>query len=152
MNTSPGVEGPNSGGGSNVWFKAADGERQAIRVDSRDTHAAYAVIESVAEPGCAVPTHRHRNEEEHFLVISGRYRIAIGERILDAPPGTRATIPRNTPHSWRNIAAEESRLLAIITPGGFEQIIYAVKDTPPEKIADLAESFGCDILGPPVAE
>ncbi|MDT5320664.1 MAG: hypothetical protein QOD88_3186, partial [Mycobacterium sp.] len=82
----------------------------------------------------------------------GRYRIAIGDQILDAPPGTRATVPRNTPHSWRNIAAEEGRLLAILTPGGFEQIIYAVKDTPPEKIRDLADRFGCDILGPPVAE
>jgi mannose-6-phosphate isomerase-like protein (cupin superfamily) len=138
--------------GGNVWFNGADGERQAIRVDSRDTHGAYSVIESVAEPGCAVPTHRHRNEEEHFLVISGRYRIAIGDQILDAPPGTRATVPRNTPHSWRNIAAEESQLLAILTPGGFEQIIHAVKDTPTEKIRDLAEGFGCDILGPPVAE
>ena len=58
MDTSPGVERPNSVGGGNVWFKGADGERQAIRVDSRDTRGAYSVIESVAEPGCAVPTHR----------------------------------------------------------------------------------------------
>jgi len=152
MDRSLGVDGPNSVGGDNVWFKGADGERQAIRVDSRDTHGAYAVIESVAEPDCAVPTHRHRNEEEHLLVISGRYRIAIGDQILEAPPGTRATVPRNTPHSWRNIAAEDGQLLAILTPGGFEQIIYAVKDTPPEKIRDLADRFGCDILGPPVAE
>ena len=143
MDTSPDVT---------VWFKGADGERQAIRVDSRDTHGTYAVIESVATPGCAAPTHSHRHEEEHFLVISGHYRIAIGDQILDAPPGTRATVPRNTAHSWRNIGAEESRLLTILTPGGFEQIIYVVKDTPPEKIRDLAARFGCDIIGPPVAE
>ena len=67
-------------------------------------------------------------------------------------PGTRATVPRNTPNSWRNIAPQESRLLAILTPGGFEQIVYAVKDTSPEQIKDLAARFGCDILGPPVAE
>ena len=135
-----------------IWLRAADGERQAIRVDSRVTGGAYAVVESVAEPGCAVPTHLHRNEDEHFLVISGRYRIAIGDEVLEATAGTRATVPRNTPHSWRNIALEESRLLAIITPGGFEQIVYAVKDTPPDKIRDLAARFGCDILGPPVGE
>jgi mannose-6-phosphate isomerase-like protein (cupin superfamily) len=135
-----------------IWFEGAEGERQAVRVDSRDTGGAYSVIESVAEPGCAVPTHLHRNEDEHFVVISGRYRIAIGDRILDATPGTQATAPRNTPHSWRNIASEESRLLAILTPGGFEQIVYAVKDTPPEKIKDLAARFGCDILEPPVTE
>ena len=37
MDTSPSVEGPNSVGGDNVWFNGADGERQAIRVDSPDT-------------------------------------------------------------------------------------------------------------------
>ncbi len=72
--------------------------------------------------------------------------------MFDAPPGTRATVPRNTPHSWRNIAAEESRLLVILTPGGFERIVYAVKDTPPEKIPHLAAELCCDILGPPVAD
>jgi len=149
---SQGAERLSSFGGGNVWFKGADGERQAIRVDSRDTHGMYSVIESVARPGCAVPTHSHRNEEEHFLAISCRYRIAIGDQTLDAPPGTRATVPRNTPHSWRNIAAEESRLLVVLTPGGFEQIVYAVKDTRPEKIPQLAAEFGCDIVGPPVAD
>ena len=60
--------------------------------------------------------------------------------------------PETPAHSWRNIATQESRLLTILSPGGFEQIVYAVKDTPPEKIKDLAARFGCDILGPPVAE
>ena len=143
---------PNRVGSESVWLKGADGERQAVRVDSRVTGGAYSVIESLAEPGCAVPTHLHRNEDEHFLVLSGRYKIAIGDSVLEATAGTRATVPRNTPHSWRNIAPEESRLLAIITPGGFEQIAYAVKDTPPDKIRDLAARFGCDILGPPIGE
>jgi hypothetical protein len=40
----------------------------------------------------------------------------------------------------------------ILTPGGFEQIVYSVKDTRPEKIPHLAAEFGCDILGPPVAD
>ena len=145
-------ETPKPVGSGNIWLKGADGERQAVRVDSRVTGGAYSVIESLAEPGCAVPTHLHRNEDEHFLVISGRYRIAIGDRVLDATAGNRATVPRNTPHSWRNIAPQEGRLLTILTPGGFEQIVYAVKETPPENIKDLAARFGCDILAPPVAE
>jgi mannose-6-phosphate isomerase-like protein (cupin superfamily) len=132
-----------------IWLDAAEGERQAIRVDSRTTGGAYAVIESVSEPGCAVPTHLHRNEEEHFLIISGRYRIAVDDKIFEANPGARITVPRNSPHSWRNIAAVQSRLLAILTPGGFEQIAYHVKDTPPDQIPELAARFGCVILGPP---
>jgi mannose-6-phosphate isomerase-like protein (cupin superfamily) len=119
MDTSPSVEGPNSVGGCNVWFNGADGERQAIRVDSRDTHGAYSVIESVAEPGCAVPTHRHREEEEHFLVISGRYRIAIGTRfsmhrpelaqLSPEKPRTAGGIsPRKKAGCWRSSPREGS--------------------------------------------
>ncbi len=52
-----------------VWLSAADGELQAVRVDSRTTQGAYAVIESVVEPDASAPTHLHRNEEEHLLVI-----------------------------------------------------------------------------------
>jgi hypothetical protein len=45
-----------------------------------------------------------------------------------------------------------TRLLThCITRGGFEQIVYAVKDSAPGKVAELAARFGCDILGPPVA-
>jgi mannose-6-phosphate isomerase-like protein (cupin superfamily) len=131
-----------------AWYGAAHGERQAIRVDSRATNGAYAVIESAAAPGCVVPTHIHRNEDEHFLVLAGHYEIVIGDRTLDAGPGTRATVPRNTPHRWRNVDGQQSRLLAILTPGGFEQIIFAVEGTPAEEIKALAARFGCDILDP----
>jgi quercetin dioxygenase-like cupin family protein len=135
--------------GTETWYSGTEGELQAIRTDSRDTRGAYAVIESVAQPGTAVPAHLHRNEEEHFLVLSGHYRIAIGDDVIDAPPGTRATVPRNTRHSWRNTADGESRLLVILTPGGFEQIVHHVADTPPEDVPALADRFGCEILGPP---
>jgi quercetin dioxygenase-like cupin family protein len=133
------------------WLDAAAGERQLIRVDSRRTGGAYSVIESAVEPGCAVPTHVHHSADEHFLVISGRYRIAVGDRLFECTPGAHIIVPRDSPHSWRNIAATESRLLAIITPGGFEQIAYAVSTTPADKIHELAARFGFEILGPPVA-
>jgi mannose-6-phosphate isomerase-like protein (cupin superfamily) len=140
----------NRGVGMDVaWMPAADGERQAIRVDSRATDGAYAVIESVAQPGVAVPTHLHRNEAEHFLVLSGHYLVAVDDEVIDAPAGARVTIPRNTPHSWRNVSGGEGRLVVTIVPGGFEQLAHLVKDTPPARLHRLAAQFGCEILGPP---
>ena len=132
-----------------TWWPAADGERQAIRVDSRLTGGAYSVIESVARPDAAAPTHLHRNEEEHFLVLVGRYRIAVGDDVIEARPGDRIAIPRNVPHSWRNVSDGESRLVATLVPGGLEQIVYRLKDTPPEKLVELSAEYGCEILGPP---
>ncbi|OBJ04321.1 hypothetical protein A5625_20765 [Mycobacterium sp. 1465703.0] len=92
----------------------------------------------------------HRHEEEHFLVLAGRYRIAIGDEIIDAHPGTRATVPKNTPHSWRNVATTNSRMLVVLTPGGFEQLISRVEGTPAHQIPELAAKYGCEILGPPL--
>jgi hypothetical protein len=39
-----GAERLGSFGGGNVWFKGADGERRATRVDSRDTHGMYSSV------------------------------------------------------------------------------------------------------------
>jgi hypothetical protein len=72
------------------------------------------------------------------------------DTLFDGAPGAHIIAPRNSSHSWRNISDKESRLLAIITPRGFEQIAYAVSATPADKIHELAARFGCEILGPPV--
>jgi mannose-6-phosphate isomerase-like protein (cupin superfamily) len=132
-----------------TWLSAAAGELQAIRVHSQSTGGTYAVIESVVGPNASAPTHLHRNEEEHLLVLAGHYRIAVGDNIIDAPAGCHVTIPRNVPHSWRNIADGESRLIATIVPGGFEQLARRVQTAAPKEILALAAQYGCDILGPP---
>jgi hypothetical protein len=35
--------------------------------------------------------HLHRNEEEHFVVLAGTYRILIEQSMFDAPVGTGVT-------------------------------------------------------------
>jgi hypothetical protein len=37
-----------------------------VRLSSLHTNGAYAIVESIAAPGCAIPMHLHRNEEEHL--------------------------------------------------------------------------------------
>ena len=38
---------------SGPWYEGTHGERIAVRVSSLDTNGAYAVVESIAAPGCA---------------------------------------------------------------------------------------------------
>jgi mannose-6-phosphate isomerase-like protein (cupin superfamily) len=130
------------------WHQGTKGERIAIRRSSRETHGAYAVVESVAEPGCGVPLHLHKNEEEHFVVIEGGYRFVCDDRMFDATAGTSFTVPKGAKHAWRNIAERPSRMLVILTPGGFERCIEEIKNCPPDKIHEFAASFGCLITGP----
>jgi quercetin dioxygenase-like cupin family protein len=70
------------------WYEGTAGERIAVRLSSKDTNGAYAIVESVVVPGCSPPMHLHRNEEEHFVVLAGAYRILIEDKVFDAPVGT----------------------------------------------------------------
>lgn len=122
-----------------------------MRLSSLDTNRAYAIIESIAAPDCATPLHLHRNEDEHFVIMAGRYRIAIGEEIVEVGPGGSISLPRGIPHSWRNISIEPGRMLVTLTPGGFEQCIETIRSSPPGELEAVAASYGCYILGPPVS-
>ncbi|WP_213807423.1 cupin domain-containing protein [Granulicella sp. dw_53] len=133
-----------------TWHEGTAGERIAVRVSSAETHGAYAVVESVAAPGCSPPVHLHRNEEEHFVVIAGRYQILIEDELIDAPVGTSVTVPKGARHSWLNISEAPSRLLVVLTPGGFERCIETIRDSPADKTLEIAASYGCFLVGPPM--
>jgi mannose-6-phosphate isomerase-like protein (cupin superfamily) len=94
---------------------------------------------------------RHRNEEEHFVVLAGTYRILIEDKVFDAPVGISVTVPRGSRHSWRNISNETGRLLVILTPGGFDKCIQTIRDNPPDQILEIAARYGCFIVGPPIS-
>jgi mannose-6-phosphate isomerase-like protein (cupin superfamily) len=133
------------------WYKGTSGVRYILRLSSTKTNGAYAIVESVAPPGCSPPIHIHRNEEEHYVVLAGTYRILIEDRLFHAPIGTSFTVPRGTRHSWRNMSNETGRLLAILTPGGFENCIQTVRDSPADKIPEVVERYGCLIVGQPLS-
>jgi mannose-6-phosphate isomerase-like protein (cupin superfamily) len=136
---------------SGPWYEGTHGERIAVRLSSLDTNGAYAIVESIAAPGCATPMHLHRKEEEHFVILTGSYRIAIGEKIFEVSAGASITLPKGVRHSWRNISSEPARMVVILTPGGFEQCIQTIRNSPPEKLEAVAASYGCYIVGLPVS-
>ena len=119
---------------SGPWYEGTHGERIEVRVSSLDTNGAYAVVESIAAPGCATPMHLHRNEAEHFVIIAGSYRIAIGEKIYEASAGASIILPKGVPHSWRNISSEPGRMVVILTPGGSSNVSRPSATTLPNSL------------------
>ena len=95
--------------------------------------------------------HLHRNEAEHFVIIAGSYRIAIGEKIYEASAGASIILPKGVPHSWRNISSEPGRMVVILTPWGFEQCVQTIRNSPSEQLEAVAASYGCYIVGSPVS-
>ena len=59
--------------------------------------------------------HRHEEEDELFLVVSGRLRMELRDRTIELEPGEMLIVPRGVEH--RPVAADEVRVL-LFEPAG----------------------------------
>ena len=76
----------------------------------------------------------------------------IGDLVIEAGPGELVMKPRGIPHAFWNAADQETRLLEIISPGGFEAYfadlapVLAVPGTPdPERMAEIRARYGLTV-------
>lgn len=61
-------------------------------------------------------------------------------------------IPRGVCHTFRNFSDSPVRILGILSPAGFEEMLFAMQGRSPEDFAKLAPSYGLEIVGPPLGE
>jgi mannose-6-phosphate isomerase-like protein (cupin superfamily) len=134
------------------WLQITPGERFKIRTSVEETNGAFAMLEMVANPQNGVPMHIHKNEVEHFIVLEGTLRIAIGERTLDAPAGTAVTVRKGVPHAWCNLSDTPLRMLLVFSPGHIEQLFREVAARQSDDITAILDKFGCLIVGPALLE
>jgi mannose-6-phosphate isomerase-like protein (cupin superfamily) len=138
--------GPNDG-----WLQVRPGEHARIHTSSEQTRGAFSMVEVIADPGKGVPMHVHGNEDEHFIVLAGKFHIAIGDRRLDLSAGQTAIVPKGVPHAWCNASNVPLHVLAIFTPGGIEGLfrdVAAARDA--EEIEVIAKRYGTEVVGPPL--
>ena len=116
------------------------------------TGGQYTVLEQVTPPGWGPPRHIHSREDEIFYILEGTYELHVGRERRTVSAGASAILPRGVPHGFRNVAPTHSRLLCVITPGGFEEYFLAVaKCSPPPspaQLVELARPFGLTLLPP----
>jgi len=134
-----------------LWFLGA---LIHIRVDTSATGGRLAVIEHQAERGLASPLHRHRADDETFLVLEGELRVEVDGQARAAGAGAVAFLPRGLPHAFV-VTSAQARYLTIHTPAGFDQFTVAAGTsvdqtgtTPnPAALAAMAAEYGIEILG-----
>jgi mannose-6-phosphate isomerase-like protein (cupin superfamily) len=115
------------------------GSKMTCKVGSEETGGVYSIVENTLAPQDGPPPHVHHNEDEIFYVIEGEFEIRCGERTFRAAPGALAVLPRNVPHSFRNVGEGEGRLLVTVTPGGFEKFFEEVSRELPTMPPDVAK-------------
>ncbi len=109
--------------------RAEDGERAdfpqmrnryVLRGETSDGR--FALIEHTIPPRrLGAPMHTHEHEDEYSFVLTGRLGVHIGDDVVEVGPGELAMKPRGVPHAFWNPGDEETRVLEIISPAGFEQ-------------------------------
>jgi mannose-6-phosphate isomerase-like protein (cupin superfamily) len=95
------------------------GNRYVLRGDGSEGR--FALIEHTIPPrALAAPIHTHERENEYSFVLAGRLGAQIGDEVVEAGPGELVVKPRGLPHAFWNPGDEETRVLEIISPAGFE--------------------------------
>jgi mannose-6-phosphate isomerase-like protein (cupin superfamily) len=117
------------------------------KILSEDTDGAYAVIVSHAPANGGPPLHVHENEEEVFYVLEGSFEFTYGNNKVTADKGDMVVLPKNLPHSFKNIGNTIGITMNTMTPGGlekfFDEIAAISKNGPPDpkRVSEIAMKY-----------
>jgi quercetin dioxygenase-like cupin family protein len=104
------------------------------------------VTEATLRPGQEPPLHRHKNEDEWFMVLDGEMTFHVGGENYFGKAGAFVSFPRGIPHTF-TVESESARFLVITTPGGFEHMFELAPKTPEEAVRAMT-AFGMEVVGP----
>jgi len=130
-----------------------------IRTPGSATGGRLCVVEVHGGAGDTVPFHRHRLEDEVFVVLDGHMTILQPGRAIEAPAGSSVLAARGVPHTYRVSDEGPARWLVIGAPAGFDAFLAAIGEPAraltlpmgtappdPEKLAAIAARFGIELL------
>jgi quercetin dioxygenase-like cupin family protein len=101
-----------------------------IKATGEHTGGSFFLAESTLAPGFAgPPPHRHRELHDMFYVLEGTLSRRLGERTIEAGPGSFACVPPGVVHTFRNNSDGPVRLLNFNTPAGWENYMRDLAET-----------------------
>jgi oxalate decarboxylase/phosphoglucose isomerase-like protein (cupin superfamily) len=115
------------------------------------------VFESVVPAGEGPPVHIHHNEDEILHLLDGRFEFFVDGETIPRRAGDTVFVPRGVPHTFRVLGERPGRLVAIMTPGGFEGFFLEVAERglripeDMEAVAEAAARHGLEFTGPPLS-
>jgi mannose-6-phosphate isomerase-like protein (cupin superfamily) len=134
------VEQMNEEDGAARVFGLEEGEGEArwwlgglatIKATGKETGGRYTLVE-VLDPEGEGPLHVHHREDEGFWVLEGELTFEIGDETIKASPGSFVFGPKDVPHRY-TVESGPARLLYILSPAGFEDLIYATSEPAQER-------------------
>lgn len=114
------------------------------------------IVDHRVPSGYAPPTHTHRDQDEVFFVLDGRFTVRCGGQSWQAGPGSLVFLPRGVPHGFSVSEDGPGRTLLLNAPAGFAQVVAELgtpaagtelpgPDVPvpdPERVRAVSEAHG----------
>jgi mannose-6-phosphate isomerase-like protein (cupin superfamily) len=120
-------------------------------VATRDqTGGSLGVFRQTIAPKSGPPVHIHKGEDEFFYVVSGEFKVKLGDRIMNAPAQSVMFVPRGTAHTFQNVGTEPGVLLVSVIPGGFEKMFEERQGVDAETNRALMNKHNMEVVGPPL--
>jgi quercetin dioxygenase-like cupin family protein len=101
----------------------------ALLIGAEQTGGVFSLLEICAEPGAAVPPHRHTREDETFYILEGSFEIQRGEEVIEMAAGMALYGARGVVHAVRCVGPTPGRALILATPGGLETFCRELNDS-----------------------
>src|SRR5262245_46285528 len=114
------------------------------------TGGSLGMFRQTIAPNSGPPTHVHQAEDEFFYVLSGEFKVKVGERVVSAPVRSVMFVPRGTPHTFQNVGSEPAVLLVGVTPGGFEKMFEERQGVDAATNNALMKAYKMEVVGPPL--
>jgi mannose-6-phosphate isomerase-like protein (cupin superfamily) len=114
------------------------------------TGGSLGMFRQTIAPNSGPPTHVHQTEDEFFYVVSGEFKVQLGDRVMNAPAQSVMFVPRGTPHTFENVAPEPGVLLVGVTPGGFEKMFEERQGIDAGTNRALMKAHHMEVVGPPL--
>jgi len=107
------------------------GNQLLLKASGQQTGGAYELYQQSNPPGAGVPPHIHTSEDETFYIIRGLVRFLVGDKWIEAGPGTTLWAPRNVPHGYQIVGDEPAVLLFVVSPPNLEPMFAELAALPP---------------------
>ena len=127
-----------------------EGDITELLATREQTGGSLGMFRQTVAPKSGPPTHIHQTEDEFFYVVSGEFKVKLGEQVMDAPSQSVMFVRRGTAHTFQNVGAKPGVLLVGVTPGGFEKMFVERQGVDAETQRALMKAHNMEVVGPPL--
>ena len=141
--------------GEGLKLMSGPGRDLVFKVTGDDTAGGFDFFTVDVAPMSGPPLHVHHTQEEAIFVLTGRFKVRVGDETFRCDEGGFVYMPKELPHAFLNLTDKVGQVIVVYTPGGghkFYEELGPVARSGADR-ATVAEVFArhdMTLLGPPL--